>query len=193
MVEANTSGTDGLDRAIDVLDENLTLLTGHRPGRQRLLPGQAHVHRVALSWYGPQGETEVCLQVLAQSMSATTQPGWLPAEARAVAEALDLKARVTRRRGRETEVARLHGIGPSYHLVLLSAASDPRGGELDGRCAALEAGYLDGAGWMRLYTDGKFGEGSFTRVVERARNDIRKRLGTPGEQQRPPSGNHGLC
>lgn len=178
--------------AIDVLAAELGLLTGHRPLRRRLVPGQAHVHRIALTWCGRRDEPEVCLQVLAQRAATGTDPGWLPAEAGALAEAVDIKARAERFKDREAGGAAWSGrTGPSYHLVLLDTAGDLARAELDGRCAALEAGYLDGAGWMRLYTDGRFGEGSFTRVVQRVRNDVRARLGSPAERR--PNRNQGLC
>lgn len=192
LVDAAEPGTGDLARAVDVLAAELELLTGHRPVRRRLVPGQAHVHRIALTWCGRRDEPEVCLQVLAHPAATGTDPGWLPAEAGALAESVDIKARAERFKDRDTGIAAWTGrTGPGYHLVLLDTAGDRTRAELDGRCAALEAGYLDGAGWMRLYTDGRFGEGTFTRVVERVRNDVRSRLGIPGG--RAPNRNQGLC
>ncbi|MCX2729300.1 hypothetical protein OOZ19_03535 [Saccharopolyspora sp. NFXS83] len=186
------SESGDLAGAIDVLAAELELLTGHRPMRRRLVPGQAHVHRIALTWCGRRDEPEVCLQVLAQRAAAGNDPGWLPAEAGALAEAVDIKARTERFKDRDAGIgARSARTGPDYHLVLRDIAGDRTRTELDGRCAALEAGYLDGAGWMRLYTGGRFGEGSFTRVVQRVRNDVRTRLGDPVERQ--PNRNQGLC
>lgn len=186
------SGPGDLTGAIDVLAAELELLTGHRPSRRRLVPGQAHVHRIALTWCGRRDEPEVCLQVLAQRAAAGTDPGWSAAEAVALAEAVDIKARTERFKDRDTGIGAWSGrTGPDYHLVLLDIAGDRTRAELDGRCAALEAGYLDGAGWMRLYTDGRFGEGSFIRVVQRVGNDVRTRLGETSERQ--PNRNQGLC
>ncbi len=190
MTHPETRASD-LDKAVDALGENLRLLTGHRPQRQRLVSGRAHVHRIALTWCGPRDEVEVCLQVLAQPHLSGPQVGWLPAEARAVAEAVDLKGRGERIKDRDGAAA-TKGRSPSYHLVLL----DPeRGASVGGgRCAALEAGFLDGAGWIRLHSGGHFGEGTFPRVIERVRADIRAQL-APAEahEQMPPNRYRGLC
>ncbi|MFR9730712.1 hypothetical protein ACL03H_15930 [Saccharopolyspora sp. MS10] len=168
-------------RAIDVLGEDLALLTGHRPHRRRLVPGRAHVHRIALTWSGP--EAEICLQVLVQR--GGTGPGWTDAEARAVAEAWDLKSRGEHRSDQE------RAREPHYHLVLVDPRADPA--VLARRCAALEAGFLDGAGWMRLHSGGRFGEGTFTRVLDRVRADVRARIGPAPGPGTPPRRHGGLC
>lgn len=192
MTEAETA-TVALERAVDVLEKNLLLLSGHRPQRQRLVPGQAHVHRIALTWCGPGNDAEICLQVLAQPSSDQPRTGWLPAEAQAVAEALDLKARGERCKARDADAAAWsRSRSPRYHLVLLDTG--PSGDiALGSRCAALEAGFLDGGGWLRLYADGRFGEGTFTRVVDRVHSDVRQRFGPCGQQEGNPERNQGLC
>lgn len=188
------SADSGLTGAVGILDENLSLLTGHRPQRRRLVPGRMHVHRVALTWPGTGNEVAVCLQVLVQPPPGESEIGWTPAESRAVAEAVDLKARGERAKdgGEVTSWAR--GASPSYHLVLLDSGPERDSAVLARRCAALEAGFLDGAGWMRLYAGGHFGEGTFTRVVERVHADVLARLGrTQAPEQRFSHRYPGIC
>lgn len=189
------SADSGLHRALDILDENLSLLTGHRPQRQRLVPGRMHVHRVALTWPGTGKEAAVCLQVLVQPPPGESGIGWTPAESRAVAEAVDLKARGERAKEHGGEVASwARGANPPYHLVLLDSGPQRDSAVLARRCAALEAGFLDGAGWMRLYAGGHFGEGTFTRVIERVHADVLARLGrTESPEQESSHRYPGMC
>lgn len=181
--------------AVDLLQENLRLLTGHPPVRQRLVAGRAQVHRVALVWLGQGGDPQVCVQVIAGGELDTTRPGWLPSEAHALAEALDLKAH-GEQRSDDTATCRQwrRHHAPAYYLVLVDSMSWHRlDHELTRRCAALEAGYLEGAGWLRFYTDSQFAEGSFPRLMERTASDVRRRLGTSSETRERPRGYGGLC
>jgi len=171
--------------AAELLAHDLGLLTGHPPQRRRLVPGRSHVHRIALTWCGSESAAAVCLQVLLQRSGEPPGTGWTSAEARAVAEACDLKAGGPERDPRAPD--------PRYHLVLV----DPGPGDpavAGRRCAALEAGFLDGAGWMRLHAGGRFAEGTFGRVVDRVRADVRARLGPPdAPEPAPPPRPGGLC
>lgn len=168
-------------RAFAVLEENLRLLTGGELARNRVVAGRSRAHRIALSW--PSGASpEVCVQLLGMGPHASDPLGWLPGEARGLAEALDLRHGADRWQ---------RGSGPAHHLVLLDPAGSGRdSAELNQRCAALEANYLDGAGWLRLHARGRFAEGSFGRVLERAAADVR-RLSAPDRRVRP--GDSGFC
>lgn len=202
MVSAMQARRDGgqpdLDRAVTVLGDNLRLLTGQEPVSQRLVRGHRHVHRMALSWPSAE-DARICLQVLPDprphSEDGTVVEGWPAADARAVAESLDLKLR----HGSDTHSPTdfntwRRATDPAYYAVVLDPAPSTRpDAELTRRCALLESGYVDGAGWLRFYADGQFAEGSFTRVLERAAHEIR---GTPGVPAPPPDpqGTHlGLC
>jgi hypothetical protein len=151
------------------------------------------VHRIALSWSGP--EVAVCLQVLAHTGPAAPAAGWTPVEAQAIAEACDLKGRGHRLKNSNNDPASwAHSTSPRYHLVVLDSERDGDPPVLGRRCAALEAGFLDGAGWMRMYSGGHFGEGTFTRVLERVHADVRTQLGAPETPETPRSRRHrGLC
>lgn len=187
-----------LDRAVASLEENFRLLTGHTPGRRRLVTGRSRVHRLALTW-PEDGDPLVCLQVLRDSVpeteaaSTATSAGWNPVDATAVAESLDLRLRFDQPEKRTGGFADWRRTtGPAYHLVLLDAGgSSLRDAELNRRCAALEAGYVDSAGWLRFYADGQFAEGSFTRVIERTAFSVRSRLGPPSPHHN--SVHRGLC
>lgn len=191
-----TSGDD-VERAAEVVGANLRLLTGHDPGRHRLVTGHSHVHRLALVW-PVSAQPRVCVQLLADAGAGSAGEdvsGWASADARAVAESLDLRMRcapVEHRTSGFNEWRRATGL--AYHLVLLDSGRSPeRDRELNRRCALLEAGYLDGAGWLRFYADGRFAEGSFDRVLERAAFDIRSRLGSPATHSEYRGARRGLC
>lgn len=168
-------------QAFAVLDENLQLLTGSVPARNRAVAGRSRAHRIALSW--PQdGDPLVCVQLLELGPSSGEHLGWLPGEAHALAEALDLRHGADRWH-RET--------GPAQHLVLLDPAGSGRDtAELNQRCAALEANYLDGAGWLRLHGNGRFAEGSFGRVLERVAAHVRR---LPARYRGAEPGRSGFC
>lgn len=201
MQESYRGGTpDDMDRAVASLAENFQLLTGHTPGRQRLVTGHSRVHRLALTW--PDHDNPlVCLQVLrdpppvAEAISTARSAGWNPVDATAVAESLDLRLRFDQPKKRTTGFADWRRTtGPAYHLVLLDAGgSSLRDPELIRRCAVLEAGYVDSAGWLRFYADGQFAEGSFTRVIERTAFDVRSRLGPPSPSAHHTSVHRGMC
>jgi hypothetical protein len=170
-------------RAAALVGRNIGLLTGHAPLTGKVLPGRSHVHRVALCWAGIGGGPAVCVQVLplgpaeAESGEVITR-GWHPMEARAVAESLDLRLRTHKSARRADELGCGPGkSGPAYHLLLVDELPETIATTtLDHRCAALEAAYLDGAGWLRFYADRQFAEGSFTRLIRRAARDIQDRL-----------------
>lgn len=192
--------SDDVRRAVSLLEGNLQLLTGHEPGRLRLVTGHSRVHRVALTWPTPE-RPQVCLQVLldparpAEPGADAPPAGWRAADAGAIAESLDLRLRFD---SAETRVGGFsewrRGTGPAYHLVLLDAGSSShRDADLSRRCAALEASYLSSAGWLRFYADGRFAEGSFTRVLERAAYDVRGRLGSPTPPPSHSRTHRGVC
>ncbi len=162
-------------QALAVLNENLRLLTGEAPARNRAVAGRSRAHRVALSW-PRDSDPVVCVQLIELGPTSGEHLGWLPGEAHALAEALDLRHRET---------------GHAQHLVLLDPAGSGRdSAELNRRCAALEANYLDGVGWLRLHGRGRFAEGSFGRVLERAAADV---LRLPARHRRASPGRSGLC
>lgn len=186
--------------AAALVGQNIALLTGHAPLTGKVLPGRSHVHRMALCWASPGGHAAVCVQVLplgptqAEGAEAITQ-GWHPTEAQAVAESLDLRLRNSESARRAEDLSHgLRAAGPAYHLLLVDELPGTiTTTTLDHRCAALEATYLDGAGWLRFYADRKFAEGSFTRLIQRATRDVRDRLGTTANSKTRPAPHRGLC
>jgi hypothetical protein len=187
-------------RAAALVGRNIALLTGHAPLTGKVLPGRSHVHQVALCWVSAGGDAAVCVQVLplgpaeAENGEVITR-GWHPREAQAVAESLDLRLRngESARRAEESGCG-LRAAGPAYHLLLVDELPDTIATTtLDHRCAALEAVYLDGAGWLRFYADRKFAEGSFTRLIRRAAHDVRERLGSTASSRAQPVPRRGLC
>lgn len=194
-MQATVPGTPGdVERASTLLGDNLQLLTGHEPHRQRLVRGHRHVHRLALAWPSAD-DPRVCVQVVRDidAEPGTGQEGWLPADARAVAESIDVKLKHT-----ETGTAGFEEwrrtADPAYYVVLVDASpAARRDTELTRRCALLESGYVDGAGWLRFYADGQFAEGSFTRVIERAAFEVRTRLGTHPGRGDYRGASTGLC
>ncbi|MPY77071.1 MAG: hypothetical protein GEV04_00980 [Actinophytocola sp.] len=186
---ANGGSSEDVERATTLIGDNLQLLTGHEPHRQRLVRGHRHIHRLALAW--PSADhPRVCLQVLRDTEPGTGQQGWLPADAMAVAESLDVKLKHTETGAASFEEWRREA-DPAYYVVVIDGSpAARRDAELTRRCALLESGYVDGAGWLRFYADGMFAEGSFTRVIERAAFEIRTRLGTHADRAEYRSG---LC
>ncbi len=189
---ANGHWPADVEQAITLLGDNFRLLTGHEPHRQRLVRGHRHVHRLALAW--PSADRpRVCLQVVRDAEPEAGQEGWLPADAVAVAESLDVKLKHTEASVTSFEEWR-RAADPAYFVVMLDASpAAGRDTDLTRRCALLESGYVDGAGWLRLYADGQFAEGSFTRVIERAAFEIRTRLGTQPPRAAYRGANTGLC
>lgn len=191
--------SEDVDRATTLLVDNLRLLTGHEPARRCLLRGHRHVHRLAVSWPS-HDDPQVCMQVVpdmaADFDSTFGGQGWRPSDARAVAECLDLKLTHGERHpgGITTFDQWRRAASPGYFVVLLDASpADRRDAELTRRCALLESGYVDGAGWLRFYADGQFAEGSFTRVMERAAFEIRTRSSANGRPAGRPGTQQGLC
>ena len=181
-----------VERATTLIGDNLTLLTGHEPQRQRLVRGHRHLHPLALAW--PSADApRVCVQVLRDAGPDDGRQGWTPADAMAVAESLDVKLRHTEASTSGFEEWR-RAADPAYYVVVVDAGpAARRDAELTRRCALLESGYLDGAGWLRFYADGQFAEGSFTRVIERAAFEIRTRLGTDSGRPEHRGAGTGLC
>lgn len=193
---AHGESPEDVERAIKLIGDNLRLLTGHESHRQRLVRGHRHIHRLALTW--PSAEApRVCVQVVRDIGAGpdTGQEGWLPVDALAVAESLDVKLRHTEAGagGSGFEEWR-RAADPAYYVVVVDASpAARRDAELTRRCALLESGYVDGAGWLRFYADGQFAEGSFTRVIERATFEIRTRLGTHSGRAGYRDARTGLC
>lgn len=180
-------------RAAELLAENIGLLTGHVPLADRALPGRSHVHRVALCWSDGSGTAQVCLQALSAGPARAAEPGWSQAEARGIAESLDLRLREEAEEFGSFRQWR-RAAAPAYHLLLVDDAAEPVAGPaLDHRCAALQATYLDGAGWLRFHAGRQFAEGSFTRLIQRVAHDVRSRLGARTEHRPPAAPSGGLC
>lgn len=194
---------DDVDAAIALLRENSTLLTGRAPVAAQRLPGRAHLHRVSLYWPPrDRGCHAVCLQVLPVSTGPTRNPhevvehGWYHAESQAIAESLDLRLHAEgTERAFESFLSWRRTTGVRYYLALVDQSDPPiEQGTLDQRCSDLEAGYLDGAAWIRFYSARQFVEGSFSRLLQHLSHEARSPRATePPDAGSPTTTRRGLC